>query len=82
MKTIILTINTREAFGDKAVATTVGVYQVEHQHQFNLAVKSATETLLKRGCIPASDRASEMRKLLSYRGFRPLQTTGHFIAIF
>jgi len=73
MKTVILTVNVREAYGDKPVTAIVGVYQFRVLKLFNEEVAKAAELMQKRGHIAASDRPRVMRELLAERGYQPLK---------
>jgi hypothetical protein len=82
MKTIILTVNGRESFGEPVKELVVGVYQVCDEVDFKKTVEEVGNELNKGDWIAPRDRPATVKQKLESLGYVTLKNEKLFVPIF
>jgi hypothetical protein len=84
MKTIVLTVNVRKAFGDPAEEKIVGIYQVNNKGEaaFRTAADKAVTRLNRGAWILPKDRPAAIQQKLSEIGYVPIESAVVFAPLF
>ena len=82
MKTIILTVNSRESYGEAVKESVVGVYQVCDEADFRKTVEELGSELDKGEWTAPRDRPVALKQNLESLGYKTLESDKLLVPIF